>query len=144
MFRRGLTSAIISNGSIYFQKSQPAAFEVHGSIAQKFYFLKADTGFLAYPIIGLRRRSEPEYTQAFRQHRRITADFALIRGAASGFLGKHHRNSYGFWGTASDVQVTRARVKPRSGENTAVPIVSETLYNCAVPYSGCALLAFCD
>jgi uncharacterized protein with LGFP repeats len=37
-------------GSIYFQKAQPAAFEVHGDIAKKYYSLKADVGFLTYPI----------------------------------------------------------------------------------------------
>lgn len=38
------------NGSIYFQSAQPAAFEVHGNIALKYYALSAENGFLTYPI----------------------------------------------------------------------------------------------
>lgn len=38
---------------------------------------------------------KPEYTQAFGQHWRITAGFALIRGSATDFLGQYHRNSHG-------------------------------------------------
>jgi len=37
---------------------------------------------------------KPEYTQAFGQHWRLTAGFALIRGAGSDFLGQYHRNSH--------------------------------------------------
>jgi hypothetical protein len=36
-----------------------------------------------------------EYTQAFGQHWRATAGFALIRGAQSDFLGQYRRNSHG-------------------------------------------------
>jgi hypothetical protein len=38
---------------------------------------------------------KPEYTQAFGQHWRITAGFALIRGENDDFLGQYHRNSHG-------------------------------------------------
>jgi uncharacterized protein with LGFP repeats len=40
------------NGSIYFynQNSQSVPYEIHGSIAQKYYALGAETGILAYPI----------------------------------------------------------------------------------------------
>ncbi len=41
---------------------------------------------------------KPEYTQAFGQHWRITAGFALIRGSASDFLGQYRRNSHGILG----------------------------------------------
>jgi hypothetical protein len=37
---------------------------------------------------------KPEYTQAFGQHWRITAGFALIRGSEGDFLGQYHRNSH--------------------------------------------------
>lgn len=39
-----------------------------------------------------------EYTQAFGQHWRATAGFALIRGDASDFLGQYRRNSHGILG----------------------------------------------
>ena len=35
-----------------------------------------------------------EYTQAFREHWRLTAGFTWIRGAAGDFLGQYHRNSH--------------------------------------------------
>ena len=35
-----------------------------------------------------------EYSQAFGQHWRATAGFALLRGDASDFLGQYHRNSH--------------------------------------------------
>jgi hypothetical protein len=38
---------------------------------------------------------KPEYTQAFGQHWRVTAGFALIRGQNDDFLGQYHRNSHG-------------------------------------------------
>ena len=38
---------------------------------------------------------KPEYTQAFGQHWRVTAGFALIRGSDGDFLGQYHRNSHG-------------------------------------------------
>jgi hypothetical protein len=38
---------------------------------------------------------KPEYTRAFGQHWRLTAGFALIRGADRHFLGQYHRNSHG-------------------------------------------------
>ena len=38
------------NGSIYFQNTHTAAFEVHGNIAAKFYSLSAETGVLGYPV----------------------------------------------------------------------------------------------
>lgn len=38
---------------------------------------------------------KPEYTQAFGQHWRVTAGFALIRGSEGDFLGNYHRNSHG-------------------------------------------------
>ncbi|MBZ5725825.1 MAG: hypothetical protein LAP87_12605 [Acidobacteriia bacterium] len=41
---------------------------------------------------------KPEYTQAVGQHWRITAGFALIRGASSDFLGQYRRNSHGILG----------------------------------------------
>ena len=37
---------------------------------------------------------KPEYTQAFGQHWRLTAGFALIRGSDGDFLGQYHRNSH--------------------------------------------------
>jgi len=37
---------------------------------------------------------KPEYTQAFGQHWRLTAGFALIRGEEGDFLGQYHRNSH--------------------------------------------------
>jgi hypothetical protein len=37
---------------------------------------------------------KPEYTQAFGQHWRLTAGFALIRGSEGDFLGQYHRNSH--------------------------------------------------
>ena len=37
---------------------------------------------------------KPEYTQAFGQHWRVTAGFALIRGEDTDFLGQYHRNSH--------------------------------------------------
>jgi hypothetical protein len=38
---------------------------------------------------------KPEYTQAFGQHWRVTAGFAIIRGEDGDFLGQYHRNSHG-------------------------------------------------
>jgi hypothetical protein len=38
---------------------------------------------------------KPEYTQAFGQHWRVTAGFALIRGDEGDFLGQYRRNSHG-------------------------------------------------
>jgi hypothetical protein len=40
---------------------------------------------------------KPEYTQAFGQHWRATAGFALIRGEAGDFLGQYRRNSHGIF-----------------------------------------------
>jgi hypothetical protein len=37
---------------------------------------------------------KPEYSQAFGQHWRATAGFALIRGRDGDFLGQYHRNSH--------------------------------------------------
>ena len=37
---------------------------------------------------------KPEYSQAFGQHWRITAGFAVIHGSAGDFLGQYHRNSH--------------------------------------------------
>lgn len=36
-----------------------------------------------------------EYSQAFGQHWRLTAEFTLIRGIPSDFLGQYHKNSHG-------------------------------------------------
>jgi hypothetical protein len=38
---------------------------------------------------------KPEYSQAFGQHWRVTAGFALIRGDPGDFLGQYRRNSHG-------------------------------------------------
>ena len=37
---------------------------------------------------------KPEYAQSVGQHWRVTAGFALIRGAAPDFVGQYHRNSH--------------------------------------------------
>ena len=37
---------------------------------------------------------KPEYTEAFGQHWRVTAGFALIRGSDADFLGQYHANSF--------------------------------------------------
>jgi hypothetical protein len=38
--------------------------------------------------------AKAEYSQAFGQHWRATAGFALVRGDAADFLGQYHRNSH--------------------------------------------------
>jgi hypothetical protein len=38
--------------------------------------------------------AKAEYTEAFRQHWRLTAGIAVIRGSTGDFFGPYRRNSY--------------------------------------------------
>ena len=74
---RGLTRAIVARAGYTIDVNRSVAFETVIRQNGQGYYLK------------------PEYTQAFGQHWRLTAGFALIRGADTDFLGQYHRNSHG-------------------------------------------------
>ena len=67
-------------------------------VARAGYTIDTNRGVSCEAVIrqnGAGMYIKPEYTQAFGQHWRVTAGFALIRGEESDFLGQYHRNSHG-------------------------------------------------
>jgi hypothetical protein len=74
---RGLTRAAVARASYAVDVNRSFAFETAIRQNGRGWYLK------------------PEYTQAFGQHWRLTAGFALIRGEEGDFLGQYHRNSHG-------------------------------------------------
>jgi hypothetical protein len=74
---RGFTRSVVAHASYTIDVNRSLAFE--GVVRQdgKGVYLKA------------------EYSQAFGQHWRATAGFALLRGDATDFLGQYARNSHG-------------------------------------------------
>ena len=76
---RGMTRALVGHAGYTIDTNRSVSFEaVVRQNGQGMYF-------------------KPEYTQAFGQHWRVTAGFALIRGDADDFLGQYRRNSYGIF-----------------------------------------------
>ncbi len=73
---RGLTRALVARASY--------TIDVNRSFACETVIRQNGRGFYV----------KPEYTEAFGQHWRVTAGFALIRGAAADFLGQYRRNSH--------------------------------------------------
>jgi len=73
---RGLTRAFVARAGYTIDVNRSLAFETVIRQNGRGIYLK------------------PEYTQAFGQHWRLTAGFALIRGSDGDFLGQYHRNSH--------------------------------------------------
>ena len=73
---RGLTRSVVARAAYTIDTNRSLAFEtVVRQNGAGMYF-------------------KPEYSQAFGQHWRVTAGFALIRGRDDDFLGQDHRNSH--------------------------------------------------
>lgn len=73
---RGLTRSVVARAAYTIDTNRSLAFEtVVRQNGAGMYF-------------------KPEYSQAFGQHWRLTAGFALIRGRDDDFLGQYHRNSH--------------------------------------------------
>jgi hypothetical protein len=73
---RGLTRAFLARAGYTINTNRSIAFETAARQNGKGVWAKI------------------EYSQAFGQHWRATAGFALIRGSDSDFLGQYHRNSH--------------------------------------------------
>jgi hypothetical protein len=74
---RGLTRALLGRAAYTIDTNRTAAFEA--AVRQN----------------GRGASLRLEYSQAFGQHWRATAGFAVIRGSDGDFLGQYRRNSYG-------------------------------------------------
>jgi hypothetical protein len=76
----------------------PSRGSTRAFVGRAGYTIDTNRSFAVETIVRQNGRGfyiKPEYTQAFGQHWRATAGFALIRGAESDFLGQYHRNSHG-------------------------------------------------
>jgi len=74
----------------------PTRGEARSFVAHVGYTIDASRSFSFEAVIrqnGGGLYLKPEYTQAFGQHWRVTAGFAVIRGSDTDFLGQYHRNS---------------------------------------------------
>jgi hypothetical protein len=66
-------------------------------VARAAYTIDTNRSFAFETVVrqnGAGMYFKPEYSQAFGQHWRLTAGFALIRGRDDDFLGQYHRNSH--------------------------------------------------
>jgi hypothetical protein len=73
---RGFTRAVVAHAGYTIDVNRSLAFETVARQNGRGVYAKA------------------EYSQAFGQHWRATAGFALVRGDAADFLGQYHRNSH--------------------------------------------------
>lgn len=75
----------------------PSRGTARAFVARAGYTIDTNRSFAVETVVRQNGRGvyvKPEYTQAFGQHWRATAGFALIRGGDADFLGQYHRNSH--------------------------------------------------
>ncbi|HEY2016346.1 MAG TPA: hypothetical protein VGH38_22735 [Bryobacteraceae bacterium] len=88
--------AITSHGTAL--TYSPVRGETRAFVAHAGYTIDVNRSLAFEAVIRQNGRGvylKPEYSQAFGKHWRVTAGFALIRGADGDFLGQYHRNSHG-------------------------------------------------
>lgn len=95
-FMGGYAGQVITSHGALFSYS-PTRGSTRALVARAGYTIDTNRSVSLEAVVRQNGRGvyvKPEYTQAFGQHWRVTAGFALIRGDESDFLGQYRRNSH--------------------------------------------------